>query len=383
MKKKTIGIVTIFDCDNYGADLQAYALPTALNAWGYQAELIDYPFYKSPRFRRTRQSAPILPLSFINRLKEFIVRWRGRLLGKRSSPNALQRAEAFAAFRERIPTSDTYPTLDALLDHPPAYDVYMTGSDQVWNPRMGANIRPYFLDFLPEDAVRVAYAASFGVSVLPDAVQSQYKTWLNRYRAVGCREAQGVKLVQGLCPQVPVQNVLDPTLLLTADQWLNAVTIPDGISGKRYLLVYELVSAPALWDLVRHWAADLNAEIVRVVGHADTPPMDGVTTIADAGPGEFVGLFSQATAVVTTSFHGTAFSTIFNKPFYSVIPSQMKNSSRQHDLLDLLGLLDRMIPETDVSALLPKDLSNWNSINEKLISAREKSKQFLTTSVIH
>ena len=115
-KKISLGIITIFDCDNYGADLQEYALPTALNAWGYQAELIDYPFYKSPRFRCTRLAVPIRPLPFVNQLKEFVVRWRGCPLSMHPSPNTLQCAKAFVAFRKGIPTSDTAPILNTHLD---------------------------------------------------------------------------------------------------------------------------------------------------------------------------------------------------------------------------------------------------------------------------
>ena len=166
---RSVGIVTIFDCDNYGAELQAYALPMALAARGWDARLIDYPFYKSPRFRRTPLAAPAVPLAPINRLKECVAAARATVARRLAGDAARRRRAAFEAFRGKIPRTRLYATFDDLLRDPPPFEVYLTGSDQVWNPRMGATLRPYFLDFLPEEARRVAYAASFGVPALSPA----------------------------------------------------------------------------------------------------------------------------------------------------------------------------------------------------------------------
>ncbi len=252
-RNPSVGIVTIFDCDNYGAELQAYALPRALRGRGFDARLIDYPFYKSPRFRRTPLAAPALPLAPANALKERVMAARRACLRRLAGKAARRRDAAFAAFRASIPRTEPFLSFDDLLRAPPAFDAYLTGSDQVWNPRMGATLRPYFLDFLPEGARRLAYAASFGVSALPPPVEAQYRRWLSRYEAIGCREASGAALAARLCPQTPVAHVLDPTLLLTAQEWRAVAAPPD--AARPYLLVYELVRAPGLWPLARRWAA--------------------------------------------------------------------------------------------------------------------------------
>lgn len=377
-----IGIVTIFDCDNYGADLQAYALPTALKQLGYHAELIDYPFYKSARFQMTKVSRPVVPLSAKNRLKEALARmlaaWRCRFGGA----TVRRRERAFAAFRERMPLSKkTYATFDALVRDPPPYDVYMTGSDQVWNPRMGATLRPYFLDFLPEDAVRVAYAASFGVAELPDSVTERYREWLARYRAVGCREAKGCDLMRTLCPQVPCAHTVDPTLLLTREAWASVANMPERAAGKRYLLIYELVPAKGLADFARRWAHQEGLDIIRICGSARASAAPGETVLRELGPDGFVGLFSGASAVVTTSFHGTVFSLIFGVPFYSVIPGQMHNSSRQQGLLETVGCPDRLLPEHGLHTHIPDTRLDWGAIQARLQTARKTSLDFLKTAV--
>lgn len=225
-KRSSVGIMTIFDCDNYGAELQAYALPQALRERGIEASLIDYPFYKSPRFCRTALAAPSFPLSLQNRVKEGLMAWRRALQRRLAGDVVRRRAAAFAAFREAIPRTGPYLSFDALLRNPPPFDAYLTGSDQVWNPRMGATLRPYFLDFLPETARRVAYAASFGVSTLPAAYEAQMRRWLARYAAISCRERTGAALAARLCPGKDIAQVLDPTLLLEADAWRRIAKAP-------------------------------------------------------------------------------------------------------------------------------------------------------------
>ncbi len=375
----SIGIVTIFDCDNYGAELQAYALPRALAAMGHDARLIDYPFYKSPRFRRTPLAAPVLPLSPANWLKERLMAARTATGRRLAAGVGRRRAAAFAAFRDQIPRTRPYATFDALVAAPPACDVYLTGSDQVWNPRMGATLRPYFLDFLPEDARRIAYAASFGVGTLAPPVAAQYRRWLARYEAVGCREASGVALMQRLCPEVPAAQTLDPTLLLDAADWRTAAAPPP--LDEPYLLVYELVAAPGLRALAHRWAQALGVPIVRLCGHLADRPHPGAHTIRDAGPAEFLGLFANATAVLTTSFHGTAFALLFGKPFYSVIPRGMANAGRQRSLLETVGLADRLLPEADAAGTRPAAAPDWAAAHTRLAAARVASRDFLAKAL--
>lgn len=380
-KRPSVGIVTIFDCDNYGAELQAYALPQALRERGIEAYLIDYPFYKSPRFRRTALAAPSFPLSPMNRVKERLMAWRRALQRRLAGDVVRRRAAAFAAFREAIPRTEPYLTFDALLKNPPSFDTYLTGSDQVWNPRMGATLRPYFLDFLPEGARRLAYAASFGVSTLPAAYEAQVRRWLARYAAISCRERTGAALAARLCPGKDIAQVLDPTLLLGADAWRRIAKSPA--SPRPYLLVYELVSAPGLWPLAERWAAAQGLEIIRLCGSPCERPRPGVRSICDAGPAEFVGLFANATAVATTSFHGTVFSLLFSKPFYSVIPSGMSNADRQASLLATVDASERLIPERDAPTLEPRDVSDWPAIQAALAQARAASLAFLERNLCH
>ena len=379
-RNPSVGIVTIFDCDNYGAELQAYALPRALRGRGFDARLIDYPFYKSPRFRRTPLAAPVLPLAPANALKERVMAARRACLRRLAGKAARRRDAAFAAFRASIPRTEPFLSFDDLLRAPPAFDAYLTGSDQVWNPRMGATLRPCFLDFLPEGARRLAYAASFGVSALPPPVEAQYRRWLSRYEAIGCREASGAALAARLCPQTPVAHVLDPTLLLTAQEWRAVAAPPD--AARPYLLVYELVRAPGLWPLARRWAAARGWEVVRLCGAPWERPRPGARAVAEAGPADFVGLFAGAGAVLTTSFHGTVFSLLFSKPFYSIVPAGMANAGRQASLLQALGAASRLIPESQAPGLDPSEALDWLALQGALGKARADSLAFLENALL-
>lgn len=347
-----IGIITIQKCNNFGADLQAFALQKKLQLMGYDAENIDYLFYKHPRHQKTRASKPSFKLSAVNRVKEWLLPKINAVKGLKCRGDEARRRAKFAAFFEtHVKSSREYRTIDALYADPPKYDVYVTGSDQVWNPRMGSSIEPYFLSFAPPSSRKISYAASFGVSSLPPSAYRKYSEWLADYAAISTREDVGAKIVSKFVDCHPAQAVLDPTLLLSGEEWSQIVT---GQSSKGdYLLVYDLSVCPGLWMLAKRWASELNVPIKRICRGVGCEKIEGVENLEAVGPDEFVSLVKNAKAVVTTSFHGTAFSVNFQKPFYSVVPNGMTNASRIESLLANLGLEERIVREHDVDSVCP------------------------------
>ncbi len=366
---KSIGIITIQKCNNYGADLQAYALGAKLRSMGYDAENIDYLFYKNPRHQGSAMERPVLPVSIKNRIKEILLPIVTRLRGLLNQRQLVERAGRFDIwFMANVKVGREYRSVKSLYDDVPRYDVYMVGSDQVWNPRLYSNIKPYFLDFAPQDAKCVSYASSFGVKELSGPVFYRYKQWLRRFTHIGLREKEGADIVSAMALNAEVAHVLDPTLLLTADEWSRVAIKPEGEVPDKYLLLYDLIASPETVSLANRWAERNGWKVVRIG--------DGAY-----GPGEFVWLFAHAEAVVTNSFHGTAFSIINSKPFYSVIPRGMANSSRIESVLKSLGLMGRMKLAAECGDCERDDSIAYEEVGNKLENLKKDSEAFLKRAV--
>ena len=375
-----IGIITILKVNNYGAELQAYALQRILNCLGFDAEIIDYLFYKNPGHKNTRQSKPTFKLGLKKRLAETIypLYAKGKTLFCSRAKN--KRAQRFELFHEEnTRMSRTYRCVEDLLNAHMDYDIYMVGSDQVWNPGIYSSLDPYFLKFAPVDKKCLAYASSFGVSEIPVYARSYYGEALKRFDAIGVREEIGVMLVKDLSGKT-AHWVLDPTLLLTKDDWLKVASVPQEISRfeKGYILLYELTPCPYILQLARHVNDILHVPIVRICKNASVEDKDkSILNVVDAGPSEFVGLFAHARFVITNSFHGTAFAINLERDFYTVTPLRKQNNSRQQSLLKLFSLENRLIVEGDKFPTNNKLHIDYMCVRNALTQERNNSIQFL------
>ena len=364
-----IGIITIQKCDNFGADLQAYALGAKLRSLGFDAENIDYLYYKHPSHQKSKREKPIFRLSFFNRVKEFLFPILSKLKGLKQRQLINARRSKFTEWTAKyLKCGPEYRSVDALYENPPHYDVYMVGSDQVWNPRTASNILPYFLDFVPDCARCMSYASSFGVSELSASVFYKYKQLLKKFSAIGLRENSGERIVKSMALDSEVAHVLDPTLLLTAGDWALVSVTPEEVPQGKYLMLYDLIPSPETVTLAKRWAAIHNLRVVRIG--------DGCY-----GPGEFVSLFAHAETVVTNSFHGTVFSILHHKPFYSVIPKGMSNAGRIESLVAKLGLKDRMVYASEAQGRELSDVMDWEKVDSKLQDLREQSISFLVRAI--
>lgn len=367
-----IGIITILKVNNYGAELQAYATQAALTKMGYNAEIIDYLFYKNSMAKHTRGSRP----EFRHSVKKRFAEWLYPLIHKPSANKA--RTKRFESFhKDNTRLSPTYCCAEELYDAKMSYDVYMVGSDQVWNPGSYTSLRPYFLDFAPKDKPRVAYASSFGVSELPKDTHNFYKTYLDNFNAIGVRERTAVEMVKNISGK-DAEWVLDPTLLLTAEEWSALAKPIEGIPDS-YVLVYELTPCKAINQMAERIASQNGWRIVRL-SKSDKDVVENQTCITDAGPAEFLYLFKNAEFVITNSFHGTAFSINFGRQFLTIVPSRKSNNSRQKDLLTLMNLTERMLSDSDI---LTDNLQpiNYQSVHTLLGNQRNKSIIFLKNAI--
>lgn len=384
MGQKRIGIITIVKVNNYGAELQAYATQRKLNLMGYDAEVIDYLYYRNPGHISESESRPFYPYPLKNRVKELglkVIDMFGRLrrtdMGKRRDANFAKFHRQYSRFSGR-----QYRRHSELFGNPPAYDVYCVGSDQVWNPRCYTNLDAYFLDFAPEGKRRFSYGSSFGVKEIPENAKEAYARYLSRIDCLSVRESTGIDIVKRLTGR-EARLVADPTLLLSREEWMAVAELVGGLP-ERYVLVYELHSTPYLMDVAREVARQRGCKIVRICKDARSGSSgngDAVVDVTDAGPSQFIYLFDKASAVVTNSFHGTAFSVNFRKELFCVLSATATNNGRQESLLRRLGLEDRLLYDNerhDVAALAPID---YESAGRKLDALREESVDFIREAV--
>ena len=377
----SVGIITILKVGNYGAELQAFALQRKLERLGYKAEIIDYLFYKNPKHVAERSSRPFYPYSFHFKVKEIGLRLRDalqKLCFPQLTENRNKRFDDFHAANTHL--SRTFRRLSELQAAEFRYDVFCVGSDQVWNPRCNTNLAPYLLSFAPDDARKVSYASSFGVTSLPKSAEDVYRRLLGRFNCIGVREDSGASLVRSLTGR-EATVVLDPTLLLTADEWAEVERPLEGLPHG-FVLVYELRRQDTIDELASNVSKELKVPIMRLRANIGTEkPQAGIIDISDAGPAEFLYLFRNASFVVTNSFHGTAFSVNFNKPFYSVLDRQRSNNSRQLNLLERCGLTSRVAYEGEETS---KDMSlaiDFAKANSALEVMRKESINYLTTAI--
>lgn len=376
-----IGIITILKVNNYGAELQAYALQRVLNLLGYDTEIIDYLFYKNPQHKKTVRSRPNFHFGIKKILVERLYPIYTKIRMFLNSKNENVREQRFALFHKKnTRLSKTYKTIDELFEAKMDYDIYMVGSDQVWNPGIYSSLDPYFLKFAPKDRKKIAYASSFGVSEIPSYAFSYYQKALREFDAIGVRESNAVDLVYSLSGK-SAQWVLDPTLLLTKDDWNEIAVLPEEVKGvcDGYILLYELTPCPYILQLAHYFSKSLNLPIVRICKNASVEDRDrSIINITDAGPNEFIGLFAHAKLVITNSFHGTAFSINLERDFYTVTPLRKQNNSRQQSLLKLFQLESRLLVEGVKFPSVEHRHIDYIPVMQRLSEERKKSIQFLT-----
>ena len=372
-----VGILTILNVNNYGAELQCCALYRKLQQLGYDAEVINYLFGIHPEhvFDGEKRSVPI-PLKQLIKVKLLpVVQNMFCMFHQKNKRLRNKRFDEFHAKYNHL-TSTVYPSVKSLYEANFNYEVLCIGSDQVWNYMKGYSLEPFFACFDKNNTKKITYASSIGLSSLSVEAEQVFKKELTNFAYISVREQQASEILEKLLNR-KIDVVLDPTLILNKQEWIEVAKY-DMCPKEKYLLVYIVTIKPCdyVLTLARHIAKRRNLKIVRVCRDA-YPEHSGsdVEEILTAGPSDFVGLFSKAEFVVTNSFHGTVFSINFSKPFYSVIKSHHSTNSRLTSILKKLGLEDRIVP---VGSQLPmiSDI-DFSDPSAKLEAERKLSIEYI------
>ena len=365
------GLVTFYHIHHYGAALQAAATERAVETLGHECEIIDY---------------------FVNQDNALFRRPTGLGSAAADAHTALhyqalktryERFEQFSQDHLRI-SAHRYLSAAELRQAQLPYDAILSGSDQIWNPKIFPNghFDPVFFGAF-SDRRKIAYAPSFGIPKVPEDMEQELRSYLGAFSHLSVRERQGQAIVTEVTGQtVPV--VLDPTLLLTAEQWSTAASRHMVAQGGRqaltpqgYILCYCINRPGALAPYIQEFARRSGLPVVQLCGiRQKVHPK--ARCILDAGPAEFLELFENAAFVFTNSFHGTVFSTQFRVPFFTAVsPAELADpeSSRTFSLLSRLGLSDRIVGQGSTDALeTPVD---WDAVEPRLLAARAASLEYL------
>ena len=380
---KKLGLVSVHN-PNYGSMLQTYALHTYLKDNGYDNEIILYT-----KKNDWRQLIRIFNLPLLKMKMDVVIRdLRCRIFHKDIFHLLQTRTAKFEQFKERhFNFSRNYVGWADLRTANNDYDIFIVGSDQVWNPvNSGTNFNN--LLFTDDDKYRISYASSFGVSEIPKSQHSKTVKFLNRIHSLSTREVQGQKIIKELTGR-EATVVCDPTLLIDFAYW-------EGLKGTKrfisepYIFCYFLGNNPPH----RAWANKLKEktgfklvalqhldEFVKSdIAFADIKPFD-------VGPAEFVNLIANAEYVLTDSFHGSIFSILFKKQFFTFSRfesnSNASTNSRIDTLLEMAGLPERHIKATnDVDGCINMKIE-YELVHKRIADYRELSRKYLSDALSH
>ena len=351
-----IGIITFQRAYNYGAVLQAYALCRTINELGYRCEVIDY---HNARFEKDYRKVSVLRSKSLREIVSALVHGRTRN----------KKRQLFVDFVEsEVGISKTAYYSNNIQEANSEYDIFVTGSDQVWNLNLTDNDWHFFLDFVSSVKKKIAYAASIVALSNDEDREREIRDKIDSFHHVSLREKSGLQYVKDLGIE-SAELVLDPTLLVSREEWIGLsnnypikTVLPD-----EFLLAYFVSPTKSNMDYVRCLADEIKLPIVLInYTHRKEDDMINMTCVS---PGQFVYLIGRASMVVTNSFHGAAFSINLNKEFLFVLNSQVpEKNERLLTLVQLLGLEGRDFTTANLNISI-----DWNSVNEKLLVLRQHS----------
>lgn len=331
------GIVTFYESYNYGTVLQAYALQRKLKDIGVEADIIN----------AVRNVYGKNKLSEKPRKSTFFKRVLGKLNSRSAAEKEKIKKDRFDKFRKETlsvtdkvySTDEEYAALNSL------YAGFICGSDQIWNPYHKVFSTRYLLDFADENAKKISFSSSFGVSDIKEAEEyGKIKELLCRFDAISVREQSGADIISGMGLKAKV--FLDPVFLLDKEEWLKLSDIKKSIKKEKYILVYALTEvSDKMHKRIRDYAKKHKCKI-KIIPNSSLNSQNMYDKPFESGPLEFLNLINNAYCVFTNSFHGAAFSILLNKNVYAFIGDSNNaalRASRIYDLFSTFNIQDRVV----------------------------------------
>ena len=341
-----IGILTFTYGDNYGQRLQNYAMQKILENKGHSVYTI-------------KQNKP--KISIKRKIKTSLK----KVIYFKTAQKVNQRAKSFELFDKTY--IKYFPIIlhgnqDAKLINE-SFDMFIAGSDQVWSPFSSDVNENFFLTFADKEK-RVAYAPSLAAEYIPENKKESYIHWIKGLSYLSVREEKGAELIKDLTGRA-AEVVLDPTLLLSKEEWLDIIQQPNKIINEKYILALYL--GEEYQKQCEQISKQLNMKLVII-----NPK------ISNESPSQLLYLIEHAKLVLTDSFHVTVFSIILHRPFitFDRQGNSINMSSRFQTLFNKLGIKNRFWSEIEST---PNEWlkMDYEFIDAKLNEEKVKSNQFL------
>lgn len=369
---KKVALMTWIHHDNYGTVLQGLATKNVVNSLGHELEGIDYI---SEGYDRITKLEKLLNPSKVK--EKLIQNIRGMEYYKNIKCD--KRKIAFEEFRKKHLKLKKAQTSSELYALNTEYDAFICGSDQIWSPKEYNS--KYYLDFVEIKEKKIAYAPSFGRSIIKDElVKKRIKESIEGFKHLSVREYEGAKLIKEISGR-EVKVVVDPTLLVSKKEW-NQYESDIKIEGK-YLVCYFLGNNESYWKHIEEISKKYNLKVI-VIPIFEVDLKRDFTIMEGVGPGEFLSLIKNAELVCTDSFHGSIFSIIYNTAFLTYKRFSDKNiesqNSRIYNLLKLFNLEEKLISGNNDSI---ENIFNFDfeKVMKKVEQEKNKSMNYLINSL--
>jgi len=361
-----IGIITFHNAINYGAVFQALALQKVINKYA-ECEIIDYrcssiedyyrPFYID-KYNKKDKYIKLFCLAVFNYSKR------------------KYKIKVFNNFLNRFVkmSKDKYYSHEDLKKAENDYDLYISGSDQIWNYILADFDKAYFLDFVTDSSKKNSYAASFGFEEIPHWFKNKYYDLLHDYNNISVREKSGVNIVKDLLDR-DVDFHIDPVFFLSKNEWMQYADIPN-IKDK-YILLFTVKKPDKMLEFARVLSKEKGLELVYI---NDNPFKQlKAKYLRKVSPSQFLGLIYKAEYVITNSFHGMAYSVIMQKKFFVEINSEGEFNHRIYNMLNLLGLEHCIIKDTnDINCSVKTD---YQEVSREVDREKNKAINYLKTVI--
>lgn len=338
-KIRKIGLLSLSNADNYGAVLQMYSLYKICKSINDDIEVINYfPAFMKGRYR----------LAWVDHssLKNFIISSKNALF---ILPFSISKKYKFVEFRRKYLGNTIFNRKYILED---CYDKYIVGSDQVWNVEITNNDTNFFLDFVNAREKKYSYAASMGISEFNSCQHDSLIKKLEKFNLISVRENKTAEYFKtALLHKQEIYCNIDPVFLTSADEWRNLYNLESNfklVDNFRYALLYVFNYSDFIIKRAEEVARKFGLNLVMIRNDKDKY-YKNIRCYRNIGPWDFLRLIDNASLVITDSFHGTAFSMIFHKEFFT-IPYDRTNI-RMENILEKFDMTNRFISnsENDVS----------------------------------
>ncbi len=366
-----IDIITRHSVPNYGSLLQSYATQKAIEKIGHESEIINYTRYEE----RYENLATTL-IKGKKWDKNILLRMIYKLI---QTPNYARMYKKFATYRKEFlkETKNEYGNIEELKKNIPEADVYCSGSDQIWG-KIGTEDydQSYFLEFAKGKKC-ISYASSFGKTQLNENLNKNLDRLLGKYTKILVREDSAKKILSDRNFD-NVEQVLDPTLLLSMNEWSELANKSNKKIPTKYVLIYQLHDNKLFDKYAEKFAKSKNLKLLRI-----SPSLYHITRSGKLvylpTQYDFLKYFLNAEYILTDSFHATVFSIIFNKKFIDVLPEN-KTGTRIESILNLFGINNRILKSYEDMSLIETDI-DYENVNNRLVEEMEKSLKCLKDAI--